>query len=82
MVLKEIAIKRNADTKECSLIVQRAMRYDSEVLMEVGAKKINCKSVMGMISLGLHAGESAVQIVKGADEEAAMADMAELFESL
>jgi len=82
VVLKELTIRKNAGTRDYSLIVQRAMRFNSEVLMEVGSKKINCKSVMGMISLGLHAGESAVLIAKGDDEEAAMADIAELIENL
>jgi len=82
MVIKELTIKKNANTKDYSLIVQRAMRFNSDILMEVGSKKINCKSVMGMISLGFHAGDKAVLIVKGDDEEAAMADMAELFENL
>jgi len=81
MVLKELTIKKNANTKDYSLIVQRAMRFNSDILLEVGVKKINCKSVMGMISLGFRAGDKAVLIVKGDDEEAALADISELFEN-
>ena len=81
MVLKEITIKKDVDSKGYAIIVQHAMRYNSDVLMEVGTKKINCKSVMGMISLGFRAGNKAVLIIKGDDEEAALADMAELLEN-
>jgi phosphotransferase system HPr-like phosphotransfer protein len=37
---------------------------------------------MGMISLGFRAGDKAVLIIKGEDEEAALSDMADLFENL
>jgi len=81
MVIKEVSVKKDLDSKSCSILVQHAMRYNSDVLMEVGVRKINCKSVMGMISLGLKAGNKAVLIIKGEDEEAALADMVDLFES-
>ncbi|GHV03028.1 hypothetical protein FACS1894211_15400 [Clostridia bacterium] len=82
MVLKELTVKKDVDSKGYAVLVQHAMRYGSDVLLEVGVKKINCKSVMGMISLGFRAGDKAVLIIKGEDEEAALADMVDLFESL
>ena len=82
MVLKELTAKKDIDSKGYALLVQHAMRYNSDVLLEVGVKRVNCKSVMGMISLGFRTGDKAVLIIKGEDEEAALADMADLFENL
>ena len=81
MVLKEIEVTRpeGMNSKSCALLVQRAMRFQSDVLMECGAKKVNCKSVMGVISLGLKCGDKVILITRGEDEEDAAADVSELF---
>ena len=36
--------------------------------MEIGDKKVNAKSIMGMMTLGLSAGESVVVSAEGNDE--------------
>ena len=42
------------------------------VHLENGEKRVNAKSIMGMMSLGLDAGEKVTVSVEGADEEEAM----------
>jgi len=81
MVLKEIEVTKaeGMNSKNCALLVQRAMRWQSDVLMEYMAKKVNCKSVMGVISLGLKCGDRVILIARGEDEEDAAADVIELF---
>lgn len=81
MVLREIEIKKDITSKDCALLVQHAMRFSSEILLEAGTRKVNCKSVMGMISLGLKKGEKIILIVKGDDEEDAVLDIEYLFET-
>ena len=41
-------------------------------IWENGEKRVNAKSIMGMMSLGLDAGEKVTVSVEGADEEEAM----------
>ena len=55
-----------------ALLVQEASQYASKVYIQVDNKKINAKSIMGMMSLGLDAGESVTVSVEGEDEEEAM----------
>ena len=40
--------------------------------MEVGEKRVNAKSIMGMMTLGLNEGECVTISAEGPDEEAAM----------
>jgi catabolite repression HPr-like protein len=42
--------------------------FDSEIYIEAEGKKVNAKSIMGMMSLGLNVGETVTVIANGADE--------------
>ena len=55
-----------------ALLVQEASQYASKVYIQVDNKKINAKSIMGMMTLGLSTGESVVVSAEGTDEEAAI----------
>ena len=55
-----------------ALFIQIASQYDSSVYVEVKNKKVNAKSIMGMMTLGLNAGESVVVSAEGTDEQAAI----------
>ena len=81
MVLKEIEVAKpeGMNSRNCALLVQHAMRYQCDVMMECFAKKVNCKSVMGIISLGLKCGDKVILITRGEDEEDAAEDVAGLF---
>ena len=52
-----------------------ASKYDSTIYIEVEGKKINAKSIMGMMSLGLNSGEQVVVTADGNDETAAVEDI-------
>ena len=49
-----------------------ARQFNSEIYVEIGRKKVNAKSIMGMMTLGLDAGEEITLSANGDDEEAAM----------
>ena len=53
-------------------LVQVACKFDSEIILESNNRKINAKSIMGMMTLGLDAGEEITLSANGDDEEAAM----------
>ena len=53
-------------------LVQVACRFDSEIILESNNCKINAKSIMGMMTLGLDAGEEITLSANGDDENAAM----------
>ena len=56
-------------------LVQVASQFNSEIYVEVGKKKVNAKSIMGMMTLGLDAGEEITLSANGEDEEAAMSSI-------
>ncbi|MCQ2507836.1 MAG: HPr family phosphocarrier protein [Dorea sp.] len=56
-------------------LVQEASKYRSQVYIEMENKKINAKSIMGMMSLTLLQGTSVIIAADGMDEEAAVAGM-------
>ena len=55
-----------------ALLVQVASQYESKIYVETENKKVNAKSIMGMMTLGLNAGESVVVSAEGTDERAAI----------
>lgn len=74
MLSKKIIIKipTGLEARPVALLVQVASQYESNVYVECEEKRINAKSIMGMMSLGLPAGEEINVIIDGSDEEAAM----------
>ena len=54
------------------MLVQVASQFDSTIYLEAGEKKVNAKSIMGMMSLGLDTGEKVTAVIEGSDEDAAL----------
>ena len=77
MVSKEITINipTGLEARPVALLVQVASQYESMILIESEDKKVNAKSIMGMMGLGLIAGESVRVTVDGKDEETALAEI-------
>ena len=59
MTQKSITIKASLDARQAAYFVQTAGKFESEIQVSVDEKRINAKSIMGMMSLGLCAGEEA-----------------------
>lgn len=74
MITKTMTIKipSGLEARPVAVLVQVASQYESSILIETEDKKINAKSIMGMMSLGLDAGEKVTVSVEGVDEEEAM----------
>ncbi len=68
----EIKLQNGLEARPVAILVQVASRYDSTVYLETCGKKVNAKSIMGMMSLGLDLGEEVTVIADGADEVAAV----------
>ena len=62
-------------------LVQVACRYDSEIILESNNRRINAKSIMGMMSLALLNGEEILVDAEGADEAEAVAAIEEFLVS-
>lgn len=56
------------DARPIALLVQEASQYASKIFILVDNKKINAKSIMGMMSLNLSDGEEVTVLTDGEDE--------------
>ncbi|MBO4697452.1 MAG: HPr family phosphocarrier protein [Lachnospiraceae bacterium] len=74
MISKDMTIRipSGLEARPVALLVQVASRYDSSIYVECGNKKVNAKSIMGMMSLAIPAGTNITVTADGADEQAAM----------
>lgn len=74
MITKKIIIQipTGLEARPVALLVQVASQYESSIYIECEDKKVNAKSIMGMMSLGLAAGEEVIVTASGADEESAI----------
>ena len=70
MISKEITIRleNGLEARPVALLVQVASQYNSNIFLESDERKINAKSIMGMMSLGLPEGEEVVVSANGKDE--------------
>lgn len=67
-----INIENGLEARPVAQLVQVASQYESKIYLECEDKKVNAKSIMGMMSLGLAAGEEVVVSADGEDEEIAV----------
>lgn len=69
----QIKLEGGLEARLVAMLVQIASQYESSVYIESADKKVNAKSIMGMMGLGLGSGDSATIVADGNDEEAAVA---------
>ena len=71
--LIEIKMAEDLDARPIAMLVQIASRHESSIYLMAEGKKVNAKSIMGMMSLVLNQGESVAVVVDGKDEHEAIA---------
>lgn len=71
----QIQLANGLEARPVAVLVQKASMFDSEIYIEAEGKKVNAKSIMGMMSLGLNMGEEVTVTANGKDEEAAVANL-------
>lgn len=72
-----IEIKTGLEARPVALFVQVASQFESSIYVEYGTKKVNAKSIMGMMALGLAAGEQVLVTADGTDEKEAISRIEE-----
>lgn len=83
MVKKTITIElaTGLEARPVAMLVQVSSQYDSNIYVECGEKRVNAKSIMGMMTLGLSAGEEITVTADGADEDQAISDIEKYLKS-
>ena len=74
MLSKELTIKseEGLQSRPAALLVQVAGKYMSNIWIEQGSKRVNAKSIMGVLSLRLKQGDSFFIVANGDDETKAI----------
>lgn len=70
-----INIPTGLEARPVALLVQVASQYESRIYVETVGKRVNAKSIMGMMSLSLAEGENVVISAEGADESDAISNI-------
>ncbi|AMM92275.1 phosphocarrier protein HPr [Peribacillus simplex] len=63
--------------RPATLLVQAAGKFDSEINLSYKEKKVNLKSIMGVMSLGIGKGAEITISAEGSDENDALNTLAE-----
>lgn len=77
----KIEIATGLEARPIAMFVQVASQYESSIYVEHNNKRVNAKSIMGMMTLGLPAGEEVVVSAEGNDEESAILGIEKFLEN-
>ncbi len=67
-----VELESGLQARPAALFVQEANRFDSDVFVEKDGKKVNAKSIMGIMSLAVASGAEVTLQADGKDEEQAV----------
>ena len=83
MVSSEVAVQNSVDlhARPATFFIQRANEFKSSIWVEKDERRVNAKSLLGVLSLGIVKGTSISIIADGSDEEEAVKTLVELIES-
>ncbi|MFJ5623409.1 HPr family phosphocarrier protein [Peribacillus loiseleuriae] len=76
----EVRLKTGLQARPAALFVQEANRFKSDVFLEKDGRKVNAKSIMGLMSLAIGSGTIIQLIVDGRDEEEAISALQQFVE--
>lgn len=68
----EVKLKSGLQARPAAMFVQEANRFSSEIFLEKDGKKVNAKSIMGLMSLAVGSGAEVLLSAVGSDEQAAL----------
>ena len=77
----EISNPTGLHARPAALFVQTAGKFTSYIWIEKSDKKVNAKSIMGLMSLAVSLGENVVIGADGEDEQLAVKELIELITS-
>ena len=80
MYSKEVIVRCESGlhNRQATYFVQKANEFDSSIWIESANRKMNAKSLLGIMSLGILSGTTVTLSATGADAEAAVNALEEL----
>lgn len=83
MYVKEVTINNQVGlhARPATFFIQKANEFKSSIWVEKEERRVNAKSLLGVLSLGIVKGTTVSLIADGADEQIAVEKLAELVNS-
>ena len=83
MFMKETTVNNQVGlhARPATFFIQKANEFKSSIWVEKEERKVNAKSLLGVLSLGIVKGTTINLIADGPDEEAAIKALVELIDS-
>jgi len=83
MFVKEIVVQNQVGlhARPATFFIQKANEYKSSIWVEREERRVNAKSLLGVLSLGITKGLTITILAEGPDEEAAVNDLVALVSS-
>lgn len=83
MISRKIVLsnEEGLHARPAAKFVQTANKFSSNIYIEFNGKKVNGKSIIGVMSLGAFGGEEIIIIANGEDENQAMEKLTNLVQN-
>ena len=83
MFVKDVVVQNKVGlhARPATLFIQKANEFKSSIWVEREERRINAKSLLGVLSLGIVGGSQIKVIADGADEEAAVNALVDLVQN-
>lgn len=83
MISRSVTVNNNygLHARPATFFIQKANTYKASIWIEKEDRKVNAKSLLGVLSLGIAKGMTITLIADGQDEDAAIAGLVELVDS-
>ena len=83
MFIKDVVVQNKVGlhARPATFFIQKANEFKSSIWVEKEERRVNAKSLLGVLSLGIIGGTGIKIIADGADEEAAVSGLVALVES-
>lgn len=82
MYTKEVVVRCESGlhNRQATYFVQKANEFNCSIWLESGSRKMNAKSLLGIMSLGIVTGSTITLIADGSDAENAVAALESLLQ--
>lgn len=83
MTTREVIVRNSVGlhARPATFFIQKANSYKSSIWVEKDERRVNAKSLLGVLSLGVTEGSAITLIADGSDEEDAIAGLCAMVEN-
>jgi len=83
MISREVTVRSSVGlhARPATFFIQKANTYKSSIWVEKDERRVNAKSLLGILSLGVTEGTAITLLADGDDEEAALNGLTEMIEN-